>query len=89
MNRFFSHLALIALASFGLAHAQSWPNKTVRLVVPFPAGGATDLIARAIAAAGVAEHRAAARGGQQARRRRHHRLRRGRQGAPPTATRCC
>ena len=43
---------IVAAAGLGLApaiaRAQDYPTKQVRVVVPYPAGGGTDLVARLI-----------------------------------------
>ena len=38
----------IALAAVGQASAQDWPTRTVTVVVPIPAGVASDIIARVV-----------------------------------------
>jgi tripartite-type tricarboxylate transporter receptor subunit TctC len=38
-----------ALAWTSLAHAQDYPNRTVTIIVPYPAGGPTDQVARMLA----------------------------------------
>lgn len=40
---------LCLLGAASLSFAQAWPTRTVTIVVPFPAGGTTDVLARAIA----------------------------------------
>jgi tripartite-type tricarboxylate transporter receptor subunit TctC len=41
-------LGILALAS-SLAAAQPWPSKPIRYIIPFPPGGSSDLMSRAIA----------------------------------------
>jgi tripartite-type tricarboxylate transporter receptor subunit TctC len=42
-------LVWVSVALSTGAHAQTYPSKTITMVVPFPAGGGTDAVARLIA----------------------------------------
>ena len=42
---------LLLAATVSLASAQSWPARPIEVIVPFPAGGSVDVIARAVASA--------------------------------------
>ena len=43
-----SAAALALLATAALAQGPNWPTRSISLIVPFPAGGTTDVLARAV-----------------------------------------
>ena len=49
MNRVVnSMVALLAVLTSGAAQAQAWPQKPIKIVIPFVAGGSSDIVGRAI-----------------------------------------
>lgn len=48
-KQFISVAALVLGCFASVAHASDYPNKTIRVVVPFPPGGTVDIIGRTIA----------------------------------------
>ncbi len=51
MIRFFWACAMLALAVVPFAsHAQAWPARPVKIIVPYPPGGAVDMVTRKMAA---------------------------------------
>jgi tripartite-type tricarboxylate transporter receptor subunit TctC len=49
LSRFKKQMLVAAVCgAAGLAQAQAWPSKTITIVVPFPPGGTTDVLARAV-----------------------------------------
>ena len=71
------------------AFAQTYPVRSVRLIVPYPPGGATDIISRSIAHQALGVARPAVHRRQSRRRRTEDRHRASRRNRPRTATRCC
>src|ERR671917_286561 len=49
MNRpLVSSVVLALMTSYVAAHAQTYPSKPIRLIVAFPAGGGSDVMARTL-----------------------------------------
>ena len=49
MTRLWAACIIAMAASVSPAHAQGFPSKTIRIIVPFTPGGSNDVVAREIA----------------------------------------
>ncbi len=72
----------ITLGLAGSARSQDWPQRQVTIIVPFTAGGTTDLFGRLVAQAHARQIRPAVHRGEQGRCRRQYRRDGGGAGAP-------
>lgn len=49
MNRIVNTAAALLAAAWGAgAHSQAWPSKPIKVIIPFVAGGSSDIVGRAI-----------------------------------------
>ena len=46
--RFLPITAVLVVMCAAHAHAQNWPSKPIRMLVPYPAGGTSDILARMV-----------------------------------------
>ena len=49
MKRLLTCLVVALAAATGFAYADTWPSKPIRIIVPYPPGGTSDILARALA----------------------------------------
>lgn len=49
INRLRRSVLLLALLAVGSVSAQTWPTGPIKIIVPFPAGGSVDMVARTVA----------------------------------------
>ena len=67
-------LVVSVAAGMTTVHSQGFPNKLIRIIVPFTPGGSNDVVAREIAIGLAGTVQPDGGGREQAGRRRHHRL---------------